>query len=115
MNNPKNDAYYLGKMLTDMYFIVEHMDGVTIGMLENNELLLDSMSFRLIQIQENAKKLTDVFKLAHQTIPWIDIAGLRNRIVHDYGNVDLEILFSTLTEDVPWLIRELDQFEFGES
>ena len=115
MNNLKNDEYYIGKILTDLRFIVEHMEGVTITALEKNEILLDSMSFRLIQIQENAKKLTDVFKMAHQTIPWIDIAGLRNRIVHDYGNVDLEILFSTLTEDIPWLIRELDQFEFGES
>lgn len=66
------------------------------------------MSFRLIQIQENAKKLTDEYKAAHKNIPWIDIAGLRNRIVHDYGNVDLKIIFSTLTDDVPWLISELE-------
>ena len=109
MNNLKNDEYYIGKILTDLHFIVEHMEGVTISTLGENEVLLDSMSFRLIQIQENAKKLTEAYKEAHNTIPWTDIAGLRNRIVHDYGNVDLDIIFSTLTEDVPWLITELER------
>ena len=59
MNNLKNDEYYIGKILTDLHFIVEHMEGVTIRTLGENEVLLDSMSFRLIQIQENAKKLTE--------------------------------------------------------
>ena len=109
MNIPKNDEYYIEKILTDSYFIVEHMNGVTIKALGENELLLDSMSFRLIQIQENAKKLTEDYKAAHKTIPWTDIAGLRNHIVHDYGNVDLSILFSTLKDDIPYLIAELEK------
>ncbi len=111
MNNIKDDNYYLGKILTDLNFIKEHMAGVTIRTLGENELLLDSMSFRLIQIQENAKMLTEDYKKAHKNIPWTDIAGLRNRIVHDYGNVDLDILFSTLTEDVTWLIEELNDIK----
>ena len=72
--------------------------------LEQNEILLDSMLFRLIQVQENTKKLTDAYKIAHDNIPWTDIAGLRNRIVHDYGNVDLDVVYQTLVQDVPELI-----------
>lgn len=109
MNNPKNDAYYIRKILTDLHFIAKHMENVTIQALEENEILLDSMLFRLIQVQENTKKLTDTYKLTHREIPWIDIAGLRNRIVHDYGNVDLEIVFCTLTEDVPLLIGQFEE------
>ncbi len=104
MNNPKNDAYYIQKVLTDLYFIRKHMEGVSLATLEQNEILLDSMLFRLIQVQENAKKLTDVYKIAHDDIPWTDIAGLRNRIVHDYGNVDLDVVYQTLAQDVPELI-----------
>ena len=109
MNNLKDDKYYIEKILTDSRFIVEHMNGVTITALGENEVLLDSMSFRLIQIQENAKKLAEGYKAAHKTIPWTDIAGLRNHIVHDYGNVDLSILFSTLKDDIPYLIEELEK------
>ena len=109
MNNPKNDAYYIEKILTDLRFISSHMEGVTLENLKQNELLLDSMSFRLIQIQENARQLTDEYKDAHSAIPWKDIAGLRNRIVHDYGNVDLSVVFDTLTEDVPYLAALLGE------
>ena len=109
MNNLKDDGYYIEKILNDLNFIKKHMDGVTIKALGEDEVLLDSMSFRLIQIQENAKKLTDDYKSAHGSIPWTDIAGLRNRIVHDYGSVRLDIIFSTLTDDVPLLINELSR------
>ena len=81
--------------------------------LGENQVLMDSMCFRLIQIQENAKKLSEAYKLAHSKIQWRDIAGLRNYIVHDYGNVDLSILFSTLTEDIPNLIKELENDHLG--
>ena len=113
MNNLKNDEYYVRKMLTDLYFITEQMQGITMITLGENQVLMDSMCFRLIQIQENAKKLSEAYKLAHSKIQWRDIAGLRNYIVHDYGNVDLSILFSTLTEDIPNLIKELENDHLG--
>ena len=108
MNNQKNDAYYVQKILADLHFIVKHMDGISVQELEENEVLLDSMMFRLIQVQENTKKLTDAYKMAHDDIPWKDIAGLRNRIVHDYGNVDLDVIYTTLTEDIPWLVGRFE-------
>ena len=55
---------------------------------------------RLVQISENAKNLTDEFREQNAQIPWTDIYGLRNRIVHDYGHVDLEIVYDTLTTDI---------------
>ena len=101
----KNDSYYREKILKDLRFIESNMSGVLKEDINKNEILLDSMMFRLIQICENAKKLSDDYKMSRNDIPWRDISGLRNRVVHDYGNVDLEIVYSTLTEDVPELIK----------
>ena len=101
----KNDNYYVEKILKDLNFIEEHMSGVLKDEMKRNEILLDSMMFRLIQVCENTKKLSEDYKLSRTDIPWRDILGLRNRVVHDYGNVDLEIVYSTLTVDVPELIK----------
>ena len=108
MNNTKNDSYYVEKILTDLNFIKQHMTGVTKKELSENEILLDSMMFRLIQLSENSKKLSDKYIESHPYIPWKDISGLRNRIVHDYGNVGLEIVYVTLSADIPALIELFD-------
>ena len=47
------------------------------------------------------------FKESHNQIPWNDVYGLRNRIVHDYGMVDLHMVYSTLVKDIPDLISDL--------
>lgn len=109
MNNPKNDEYYIEKILTDLRFIIKHITDVSRQELESNEVLLDSMLFRLIQIHENSQKLTAAYKEKRTDIPWRDISGLRNRVVHDYGNVNLEIVYSALTEDVPLLVEMFEK------
>ena len=83
------------------------MAGKDIHDLDADEVLLDSMMFRLIQISENSRKLTDDFRNAWMGIPWNAVYGLRNRIVHDYGSVDLNIVFSTLKDDIPVLLEML--------
>lgn len=72
-----------------------------------NDLLIDSMQFRLIQISENSCKLTESFQEKHQTIDFFAIKGLRNRLVHDYGSVDYQIIYDTLTKDISILKEEL--------
>lgn len=105
MDNVKNDNYYIQKIRQDLEFIVIHMKDVDIEELNENEILLDSMLFRMIQLSENAKKLTDQYKQTHSNIPWNAMYGLRNGIVHDYGNVDLNIIFETLKIDIPQLLE----------
>lgn len=105
MDNIKNDHYYIQKLQQDLTFIATHMRNVDIEELGKNEILQDSMLFRMIQISENAKKLTEEYKMEHAGIPWKAIYGLRNRIVHDYGNVDLEVVYETLKNDIPELVE----------
>ena len=110
MDNVKNDLYYANKIQEDLAFIIKHMKDVDEDELAHNELLQDSMMFRLIQISENAKKLSDDFRMReHPTIPWLAMFGLRNRIVHDYGSVDLGIVFETLKISIPGLFDQLNK------
>ena len=93
----KNDKYYLDKILEDLEFVITHCANKTKEELVKDEVLIDSILFRIIQISENNGKLSDDFKDAHRHIPWASIKGMRNQIVHNYGNVDLSIVYDTAT------------------
>lgn len=64
MDNVKNDNYYIQKIIKDLEFIVVHMKNIDLEELNNNEILLDSMLFRMIQISENAKNYQKNIKIS---------------------------------------------------
>lgn len=108
MDNIKDDNYHIQKIKQDLVFIIQHMENTDQKELDENEVLLDSMLFRMIQISENSKRLTEEYKMAHDSVPWNALYGLRNRIVHDYGNVVLDIIYQTLKNDIPEMLELID-------
>lgn len=66
----------------------------------------NSICMSLLQIGELAHHLTTKFTAAHTDIPWKNIIGLRNVVVHGYGQLDMEMIWSTLTDDLPELYRK---------
>ena len=62
-----------------------------------------------MQIGELAKEeLSDAAKTAISTIPWHQLYGMRNRIVHGYSGINLRIVWDTVREDIPKLRDELE-------
>jgi uncharacterized protein with HEPN domain len=59
-------------------------------------------------IREAAARLTEETRAAHPEIPWVNIVGMRNRLVHGYFDVDLDIVWRTVSEYLPPLIDALD-------
>ena len=109
MDNLKDNSFFVRKISEDLAFIVRHTNDIDKEELSKNEVLLDSMMFRLIQISENAKRLSEDYKAQYKEIPWIDIYGMRNRIIHDYGNIDIDIIYSTLKDDIPELLKAISE------
>lgn len=109
MDNKKDDRYYLDKILGDLKFMIEHTKGKTRDEIEYDPLLMDSIMFRLIQIAENNEKLTTEFKMKNSDVPWKAIKGMRNKIVHDYGFIDITIVYDTITNSIPALYEKLKQ------
>ncbi|MCL2069421.1 MAG: DUF86 domain-containing protein [Treponema sp.] len=66
----------------------------------------NSVCMSLLQIGELARHLTPEFISAHTDIPWKNIVGLRNVVVHGYGQLDAEIVWATVTEDMPELYQK---------
>ncbi len=60
-----------------------------------DELVIDGVARNLEIIGEAARQLPEEFRRNHAQVPWTQIAGLRNRIVHDYFGLDLEIIWES--------------------
>ncbi len=79
-----------------------------------NDLDTDEMlalaSTRLVEIiGEAAKAIPEEFRSAHPSIPWRSIAGARDKLVHGYFDVDLDVMWQILSESLPPLIAELEK------
>ena len=70
----------------------------------------DSVCMKLMQIGECSRRLSDAFKeQAKRFTAWTEIRGLRNLVVHEYGELDGDLLWETVTEDIPALRRFCEQ------
>ena len=112
MDNTKNNQYYVDKILTDLKFVIDHTQGKTQQQIEGDDLLVDSIMFRVIQIAESSMKLDEEFQKKNSHIPWRAIRGMRNMIVHNYGAVDLAIVYDTVANSIPELYRMLSSVTF---
>ena len=112
MDNTKNNQYYVYKILTDLKFVIDHTQGKTQQQIEGDDLLVDSIMFRVIQIAENSMKLDEEFQKKNSHIPWRAIRGMRNMIGHNYGAVDLAIVYDTVANSIPELYKMLSTVNF---
>lgn len=112
MDNTKNNQYYVDRILTDLKFVIDHTQGKTQQQIEGDDLLVDSIMFRVIQIAENSMKLDEEFQKKNSHIPWRAIRGMRNMIVHNYGAVDLAIVYDTVANSIPELYKMLSTVNF---
>ena len=65
---------------------------------------------RLLEIVgEAAGRIPIDFRDSHPEIPWFGVVGLRNRLIHGYDEVDYDIVWQILTEDIPSLITRLEE------
>lgn len=62
---------------------------------------------QLIIIGEAVKRLSTEFRGLHPEIPWSEIAGMRNKIIHEYNSVDLEAVWQVVSDDIDELISAI--------
>ena len=64
----------------------------------------DSVIRRIEIIGEAARRISPEIRTAYPDIPWTEMIGMRNLMIHDYDDIDLEIVWSTVQRDLPRLI-----------
>ncbi|MCY3934294.1 MAG: DUF86 domain-containing protein [Acidobacteria bacterium] len=87
--------------------IGDYIAGVSRNEFIENEQLQDSVIRRLLVIGEAAGRLSASFRDARPGVPWREIRGMRNRMVHVYDDIDVKLVWRTVRNDVPRLLAEL--------
>jgi uncharacterized protein with HEPN domain len=85
------------------------MDGRTRLNLGQDEMLAFAVVRALEIVGEAASRVTTDTRTELAQIPWKDITGMRNKIIHDYDQVDLDVVWQTVAHNLPTLISELDR------
>ncbi len=83
--------------------IGRYVVGMDLKAFEQDERTVDAVVRNLEIIGEAANRLPEDFRRRHAQIPWRKIVGLRNRIVHEYFGVDIDMVWSILQNDLPAL------------
>ncbi len=69
----------------------------------------DAVIRRIEIIGEASSKIDLSFKEKHQDIPWHRLSGLRNRLIHDYNEIDIELVWQTIQKEVPDLKKKIEK------
>jgi len=83
-------------------------EGLTRSDLDNNRIKVLALTRLLEIIGEAAARVPEQTRIDYPYIPWREIVGNRNRLIHGYDNVDLDILWTIISEDLLHLVSELE-------
>lgn len=103
----RRDQLLLGEMIAAAGRASQLTDGVTVEELDEDQLRRESLLWNFTVLGEAAAQLSDDLKDRFPEIPWQLPARLRNRIVHGYWSIDMEILHTTATDQLPAFAADL--------
>lgn len=106
---PPRDAGYLLDILNAARAAQNYIQNCSFGVFLEDPQRQDAVIRRLEIIGEAAKRVSPQTKKTYHSFPWEQMVGIRNVLIHDYDNVDLDIVWDTVTKDPPALVQELEE------
>ncbi len=105
----KSDEKYLVDIKNSTEQIIIYLKEISLDEFNQDEKTQDAVIRRFEIIGEASNKLSEEFKKKYSNIPWKQMNGLRNILIHNYCDVDLELVYNTATKDIPILLKNLKE------
>lgn len=106
------DRIILQKIINYINEVEEYIKDLTIEKFMLDKKTITACAFTVSQIGEMAKDITEETQIRFSNIPWKAMKGMRNKIVHDYENIDLSVLWGTIKKSLPELKEEMKKIIF---
>ena len=97
----KHNEVYLRHILDEITFLLKATEGLDFDSFLKNEMYTRAFSRSFEIIGEAAKNLSSDFRKEHSDIEWKKIAGMRDKVIHHYFNVDYKILWDAIKNKLP--------------
>lgn len=105
----RDDHVFVMHILDAINLIEEYLGGVEFEDFISHKLIQDGVIRQLEVIGEVTKHLTPELREKNSNVPWEDIAGMRDKLIHQYFGVDLEAVWDTAQKDLPVLKENVER------
>ena len=99
----KDDKVYLQHILDCIDKIELFTKDISRFEFDQNFLVQDAVIRNIEIIGEATKKISFGYRQTHPEIPWKEMSGMRDKLIHDYLDVDQEVIWVTIESDIPFL------------
>ncbi len=102
----KDNLIYIGDILKSCNQITSYINNVTYEALVENQMMVDAIIRNIEVIGEAASKLDEDFRILHPDFPFRSAITMRNKLIHNYNEIDFKVVWDTVKLDIPEL-REM--------
>lgn len=104
----KDDKIYIDHILNSIDRIESYLEGKDHLSFSNDYLVQDAVVRQLEIIGEATKRISGELRITNPQVPWSDMAGMRDVLIHDYIDVDIDIVWKTVSDSI-YRLRSLLQ------
>jgi uncharacterized protein with HEPN domain len=104
---PRDNAYLLD-ILDSVHLVLSYISGISQDQFLQSTQIQDSVIRRLEIIGEAARRVSNEGRLVNPALPWKQMIGMRNVVIHGYDEVDLNVVWDTVKNDLPPLAAMLE-------
>lgn len=97
----------INKMIESIDKVFKYINDMSYEDFAKNDMVIDATVFSICLIGENVKNISEDIQNKYSNIMWHVLKGLRNRIVHDYDGINLELIWSIIQNDLLPLKNDL--------
>ena len=109
MSTHRRDQDYVYDIWEAMDRILSYTSGLDYGQFMKDKKTQDAVLRNLQVMGEATKKLSRQLRDAYPTIPWREIAGMRDKVVHEYFGINYDIVWTVISRDIPQVFPHVER------